>query len=75
LAETYGVSSSRLLSVLSSTEACERFTRAAFAAPVEAIVLRALSEAAEQEAEMKVMAEELDALERLLEDLERIEER
>jgi hypothetical protein len=75
LAETYGVTSGRLLSILSSTEACERFTRAAFAPSVEAIVLRALSQAAEQEADMRVLAEELEALERLLEDLERIEER
>jgi hypothetical protein len=72
MAETYGVSSGRLLSILSSTEACERFTRAAFAPPVEAVLMRALSSAAAREAEVRVLEEEL---ERLLEDLERIDDR
>jgi hypothetical protein len=75
LAETYGVSTGRLLSILSSVEACERFTRAAFAPPVEAIILRALADAAEQEADMRMLTEELEELERLLEDLERIDSR
>jgi hypothetical protein len=75
LAEAYGVSSGRLLSILSSTEACEHFTKAAFAPPVEAIVVRALSEAAEREADMQVLEEELRELERLLDDLERIDDR
>jgi len=75
MAETYGVSSGRLLSILSSTEACERFTRAAFAPPVEAVLMRALSSAAEREAVVRVLEEELEELERLLEDLERIDDR
>jgi hypothetical protein len=75
LAETYGVSTNRLLSILSSTEACERFTRAAFAPPVEAIILRALADAAEREADMKMLTKELEELELLLEDLERIDSR
>jgi hypothetical protein len=75
LAETYGLSSSRLLSILSSAEACERFGRAAFAEPVEAVLARALSDAAEREARMRVLEEELAEFELLLEDLRRIDDR
>jgi hypothetical protein len=73
LVETYGVSSSRLLSILSSTEACQRFTKEAFRPAVYEAILTALQRTAEREADFRALTEEVEELEKLLEDLRRIE--
>jgi hypothetical protein len=73
LVETYGVSSSRLLSILSSTEACERFIKEAFRPEVKEIILGALQGDAERDADYRALREEVEELEKLLEDLRRIE--
>jgi hypothetical protein len=73
LVETYGVSSSRLLSILSSTEACERFVKEAFRPEVHEVILGALQGDAERDADLRALREEVVELEKLLEDLRRIE--
>jgi len=74
LLETYGVDASDLMSMLSSTEACERFRRAAFQPRVEAIVADALSTDAAQKAKIRELREELNHLETLVDDLRQIED-
>lgn len=73
LVETYGVSSSRLLSILSSTEACERFVKEAFLPEVQEVILAALQGDEERNADFRALREEVEELEKLLEDLRRIE--
>lgn len=73
VAETYGVGSSDFMTILSSSEACARFRRAAFAPAVEAIIESALDESDGLREEANVLREELEELERLLEDLQRID--
>jgi hypothetical protein len=73
LVETYGVSSSRLLSILSSTEACERFVKEAFRPDVQEIILRSLLVDAARDEDCGALREEIEELEKLLEDLRRIE--
>jgi hypothetical protein len=74
LVETYGASSGDLLSVLSSTEGCELFRRAAFQPRVEALIEEALAGAGvDRSEELRELREELAAMEELLEDLRRID--
>jgi hypothetical protein len=74
LVETYGVTSSDLMSVLSSREGCARFRVAAFQPSVEAIVTEALLAELDPREEILALYEELASLERLLDDLARIED-
>jgi len=72
--ETYGVSATDLMSVLSSTEACDRFRRAAFQGRVQDLVAAALSSDTEQAEEIEDLREELTELQKLLDDLRAIDE-
>lgn len=69
-AETYGAN---LLSVLASSQVCQRFRAAALQPRVETLVTESLLEQAEQEREVRALREELKELETLLDDLREIE--
>ncbi len=69
----YGVSDSALLPALSSVEACARFRKAAHAERVERIVGAALLAGLAQRAEAQALREEIRELERLVEELRRID--
>ena len=73
MCETYGVSSAALVTVLSSSEACARFRDAAFDPRVERIVSLALEAREARVRENRQLREELHALERLLEDIRRLD--
>lgn len=73
LMRSYGVRGSDLVTILSSTEACARFRRVAFQDCVERLVARDLAEADALRQELRDATVELDELERLLEDLRRID--
>jgi len=73
ICETYGVSGADLVTVLSSTEACARFRDIAFDPQVERIVALALEDREARARENRELREELHALERLLEDIRRID--
>lgn len=74
LAATYGVPASDRMSVLASSQACDRLRRAAFQPRVEALVQQGLSGDDELILENRTLREELHALERLLDELRRIDE-
>jgi hypothetical protein len=74
LMQRYGVRASDLVSILSSTEACARFRRAAFQDCVERLVARELTAADDLREELHGVTVELEELERLLEDLRRIDD-
>jgi hypothetical protein len=73
LMRSYGLRGSDMVTILSSTEACARFRRAAFQDCVERLVARDLSEADDLRRELRDVTVELEELERLLEDLRRID--
>jgi hypothetical protein len=73
LVETYGVSGRDLLSVLSSTEACARFRRAAYATGVEELIQDALADGEVRRRQLVDLRQEHLELERLIEDLQRID--
>jgi len=73
LVETYGVSGRDMLSVLSSTEACDRFRRVAFAPDVEELIHAALTDGEARRRELADLREEHLELESLIEDLQRID--
>jgi hypothetical protein len=73
LVVTYGARSQDLLSILSSTEACARYRRVAFRPVVERLIIRDLAETDALRIEAREMSVELEELERLLDDLRRIE--
>lgn len=73
LMQQYGVRGPDLTSVLSSTEACARFRRAAFQDCVEGLVSRDLAGTDALREELRDAAFELQELERLLDDLRRID--
>jgi hypothetical protein len=73
LIDTYGARSTDLVTILSTTEACNRFRWVASRAKVLALVEDALAEVDSVRRENAVLQEELSELERLLEDLRRIE--
>ena len=75
LMETYGVSANDLLSILSSREACGQFRRVAFSAPVEGAISRSLDDAERLRSEMRDLQDELEELEKLVQDLDDIEGR
>ena len=72
LVETYGVSGRDMLSVLSSTEACDRFRRVAFAPDVEELIHAALTDGEARRRELADLREEHLELESLIEDLQRL---
>lgn len=69
----YGLRGSDLVSILSSTEACARFRRTAFQSCVERMVARELTATDDLREELRDLNLELNELERLLEDLRRID--
>jgi len=69
----YGLRGSDLFSILSSTEACARFRRVAFQECVERQVAVEIASVDELRRELRDVTVELDELERLLEDLRRID--
>lgn len=71
--DSYGVGSTKLGPILSSLEACARFRSAAFRPTVQAIVADALVEAARQRRQLVDLQDEVRELERLVEDLHRID--
>lgn len=73
MVETYGASPTDLMSVLSSTEACERFRRAAFEGRVLDLIAAALGTETEQAATIEDLREELAELQKLLDDLQAID--
>lgn len=73
-AETYGAGGADLMTVLSSTQSCSRFRRAAMQPPVVELLAGALEENDELRGEAETLREELAELERLLDDLRRIDE-
>ena len=73
LMRSYGLRGSDMVTILSSTEACARFRRAAFQDCVEQMVARELAGADDLRQELRDVSVELDELERLLEDLHRID--
>jgi hypothetical protein len=75
LMETYGVSANDMLSILSSREACGQFRRAAFSAPVEGTISRSLQSTERIRSEMRDLRQEVEALEKLVQDLDDIEGR
>ena len=75
LMETYGVSANDMLSILSSREACGQFRRAAFSAPVEGTVSRSLQSTERFQSEIRDLRQELEELEKLVQDLDDIEGR
>jgi hypothetical protein len=75
LMETYGVSANDMLSILSSREACGQFRRAAFSAAVEGAVSRSLQGTERLRSEMRDLRQELEELEKLVQDLDDIEGR
>jgi len=75
LMETYGVSANDMLSILSSREACGQFRQAAFSAPVEGTVSRSLQSTARFQSEIRDLRQELEELEKLVQDLDDIEGR
>lgn len=74
LVETFGVSGRDLMSILSSTEACDRFRRTAFDPGVEGLIQDALANGETWRRELETLREEHGELEQLLEDLRRIDE-
>lgn len=73
LVESYGARSQDLLSILSSMEACARFRRVAYLPVVEESVSRDLRETGRLKDQVRELTAELEELERLLDDLRRIE--
>jgi hypothetical protein len=73
LVDIYGARSSDLVTILSTTEACNRFRWIASRARVLVLVEDALGAADAQRRENAMLREEMAELERLLEDLRRIE--
>lgn len=71
--DAYGVGAADLASVLSSSQACERFRRIAFQPRVEGLILEVLASADRQGAELEALRAELRALEQLVQELDRIE--
>ena len=71
--ENYGVRNQELMSILSSIEACARFRRVAYLPPVEGIVTRELETTEKLRDEARALREELAEIERLLEDLRRLD--
>jgi hypothetical protein len=69
-AETYGAD---LLSVLSSSEVCQRFNAAALQPRVEGLVAESLLDQARQREEIAALREELRELELLIDDLKAID--
>jgi hypothetical protein len=74
LGETYGATGAELRAVLSSSGACDKFRSVAFQPRVERLVELALADDSDLAAENRVLREEIDELERLFEDLRRIDE-
>jgi hypothetical protein len=72
--ETYGLPGRDLLTLIPSTEACDRFRRAAFLPKVEQLVAGALVNQSYRERELRDLRSEMSELERLLEDLRQIED-
>jgi hypothetical protein len=72
--ESYGLRAPDLVTVLSSTEACAKFGRIALHERVERLVSEQLAEAEALRERLHEATVELEELERLLEDLRRIEE-
>ena len=73
LMETYGVSAQDMLSILSSREACDTFRRAAFSAQVQGTLARALQDSEQWRGQVRALEEEVAELERLVEDLRKID--
>jgi len=73
LIDTYGARSTDLVTILATTEACNRFRAVASQRKVQAIVEQALAQSDLRLRDIEALREELDELERLLEDLQRIE--
>jgi hypothetical protein len=75
MAEAYGASSADLRSVISSNSSCAKFRRVAFDDRVVRIIAADLGDESGLKAENRALREELAALEQLLDDLQRIEDR
>jgi hypothetical protein len=73
LIDTYGARSTDLVTILATTEACNRFRTVASQGKVRAIVEQALERSDTLRRDVRTLREELEELERLLEDLQRIE--
>lgn len=73
LVETYGAKPTDLYSVLPSSQACQLFRAAAFHPRVERYIDEGLRTPAQLSDELRALREELEAAERLIEDLHRIE--
>jgi len=73
LMETYGVSAQDTVSILSSRVACEAFRRAAFSSQVQGTFARALEDSEQWRGQVRALEEEIAELERLVEDLRKIE--
>ena len=69
--KNWGIAAADLLTALSSTEACERFRRAASLPAVDAVVMEALALESYQRDEMLRLRTELRELRRQLEERER----
>lgn len=73
LMQDYGARAPDMISILSSTEACAQFRRAAFQDSVEGLLARDLVGTDALREELRDVTVELEELERLLEDLRRID--
>jgi hypothetical protein len=74
LMETYGVSAQDMLSILSSRAACDTFRRAAFSSQVQGTLARALEGSEQCRGQVRALEEEISELERLVEDLRKIDD-
>jgi hypothetical protein len=72
--ETYGARPGDLVSILASSEACARFRRAAFAPGARALVRRTMAGGDDGGARVERLERELAELEKLLEELRKIDE-
>lgn len=75
MAEAYGASSAELRSVITSGSACSKFRRVAFDERIVRSVSAELVGESDLQQQNRRLREELEALEQLLEDLQKIEER
>jgi len=75
MAEAYGASSADLRAVISSNSSCAKFRVVAFDDRVVSMIAADLSDETDLKGENRALREELAALEQLLDDLQRIEDR